>query len=991
MKHNDAELIERTLEGDQHAFAALVEKYQEQIHALAWQKIGDFHIAQEITQDAFITAYQKLSTLTHHNRFAGWLYVITSNKCNMWHRKKKPKLQSLEETDPMELEEVYYSEYTSRQREEAANQNQRAIVRKLLNKLRESERTVVTMHYLAGLTCEEIGKFLGVSPNTVKSRLHRARERLKKEEAVIQENLSSFQLPTHMTENIMKEISRLKPVAPSGNKPLVPLAVSAAAAILVVLLIGFGAQNLIRFQKPFSLTAQSERTVEIVDARLVLESPAKPAINNQVGRSDVLSNNDGTGQRSDTSLFAAAESDDAEISKSEPNWIQAKGLEGGAATYLFATTRGDMYAGTLSTLYRLAEDGSTWKLVNTRNASSFSVQNRVISWGPMAEQGDTIYLATETEILASTDRGETWDSLGPHPGGIPIDLVIIEQDLYLGFPEGIYRSKDGGKSWLGWTHLISKQTGNKIRTIAAIKNTFFAGTDKGLYRLYDGGIWEKIHIGQGNVQEKEVDIHDLAVAEDRLYVVVVPVKSRSTYNVSTASGIKKSVRNLGWNLYHSNDTGETWDLIAHKEKIMDKKNKFYFPLQVFGPRGHQFPFTGMGPNLKVKITAVKGRIVVIDTEYQSYSIDRNGNWVLDDTSNRRVQNISPTPVMLNPNTIYTSNTYGISRSTDGGKSWQQFNSGLTGASILTLAAVNDSLYAITSEGLFTSSDEGESWTDIFLVGGDFTMSLKIFHESVYVRTDRMLAQSTFVNNVPIPIMKTGDMNINRLSTKNGKQTFIRKTPTIEQSTPSPIGTVPGNFAVSGTTYYAEFDKKLFRWKLGATEWYNTGLIDEGEPPPFDEFTDILDNTGFKLAVSDKTVYVGKRDGKLMRSLDEGETWNDVTANLPFSVDYFKAMAFAGENVYVATNKGVARSSNGTDWRTITDSEGTPLVIIRFAVDGTTLYGQAGQKMYQIKEDLDKWEQVTSEIPYLISSLDVNGNTLYVGTFGSGVLHFSLDE
>ena len=163
MKNNDAELIERTLEGDQHAFAALVEKYQEQIHALAWQKIGDFHIAQEITQDTFVTAYQKLSTLTHHNRFAGWLYVITSNKCNMWHRKKKPRLESLEETDPMELEEVYYAEYTSRQREEAVNQNRRTIVRKLLSKLGESERTVVTMHYLAGLTCEEIGKFLGVS------------------------------------------------------------------------------------------------------------------------------------------------------------------------------------------------------------------------------------------------------------------------------------------------------------------------------------------------------------------------------------------------------------------------------------------------------------------------------------------------------------------------------------------------------------------------------------------------------------------------------------------------------------------------------------------------------------------------------------------------------------------------------------------------------------------------------------------------------------
>ncbi len=213
MTYDDSDLIQQTLEGDQQAFAALVEKYQKQIHALAWQKIGDFHIAQEITQDAFFTAFQKLSTLTDHNRFAGWLYVITNRKCIAWHRKKAPQPQSLEATDPVELEEVYYSEYMTQQREEAANQKRRAIVQKLLSKLQESERTVVNLYYIAGMTCEDIGKFLGVSPNTVRSRLHRARNRLKKEEAMIQENLSSFQLPTQFTENIMKEISRLNPLA----------------------------------------------------------------------------------------------------------------------------------------------------------------------------------------------------------------------------------------------------------------------------------------------------------------------------------------------------------------------------------------------------------------------------------------------------------------------------------------------------------------------------------------------------------------------------------------------------------------------------------------------------------------------------------------------------------------------------------------------------------------------------------------------------------
>ncbi len=991
MTYDDSDLIQQTLEGDQQAFAALVEKYQKQIHALAWQKIGDFHIAQEITQDAFFTAFQKLSTLTDHNRFAGWLYVIANRKCIAWHRKKSPQPQSLEATDTVELEEVYYSEYMTQQREEAANQKRRAIVQKLLSKLQESERTVVNLYYIAEMTCEDIGKFLGVSPNTVRSRLHRARNKMKKDETMIKENLSSFQLPTQLTENIMKEISRLNPIVPSGSKPLVPLAISAASAILVVLLMGIGAQHLYRFQKPYRFDAQSEPTIEITETQLVIDTPAKPAVRTAIGRSNVSGKNNGTGQKSDASLFAAAQAQESEILKSKQKWIQAKGLEGGAVTYLFATTRGDMYAGTLSGLYRLTDDGSAWKLINTRNILSPSAEIEGEGWGQMVESGDTLYFATKTEVLASTDRGEKWRTLGKHPGGVPIGMVITDHTFYLGHREGVFRSKDGGTSWMPWTHLINEQTGNKIRAIAAIKSTLFAGTDKGLYRLNDD-IWEKISIGQGNAQEKEIGIHDLAVVGNQLFVVVLPIKLRGTYAVKLPLGDKKSVSNFGWKLYHSIDSGDSWNLIAHKDKIINMR-KSYFPLQVLGPRMHQFPFTGMGPNLNVKIAAVKGRIVVIDSDYQSYSIDGEGNWVLDDTSNNgSIHNITPVPVMLNPNTIYTSNAYGIYRSTDGGKSWQQFNSGLTGTSILTLVAVNDALYAITPEGLVTSTDGGELWTNVFLVGGDFTMSLKIFHESVYVRTDRMLAQaSTIVKNVQVPEMKIGDMKINRLSTKNGKKTFIRETPTFEQSNLPAIGTVPGNFAVSGTTYYAEYTKKLFRWKPGATEWYDTGLIDKGEPPPFDEFADILDYTGFKLAVSGETVYVGKRDGHLMQSFDEGDTWNDVTANLPLSVDHFNSIAFVGQTIYVATDKGVVSSRNGTDWHIITDGKEKHLVVDRFAVDGTTVYGQVGQKVYQLKKNSDVWEQITPEIPYPVSCFDVDRKTLYVGTFGSGVLRFMLDE
>ena len=81
---------------------------------------------------------------------------------------------------------------------------------------------------------------------------------------------------------------------------------------------------------------------------------------------------------------------------------------------------------------------------------------------------------------------------------------------------------------------------------------------------------------------------------------------------------------------------------------------------------------------------------------------------------------------------------------------------------------------------------------------------------------------------------------------------------------------------------------------GTSEWYDTGLIDEEARKARDKLRypdDLIDTTSFKLAVSGETVYVGKRNGHLMQSFDEGDTWNDVTANLPFPVERFNAIAF----------------------------------------------------------------------------------------------------
>ena len=303
MKNKDVELINQILAGDENAFASLVKKYEKQVHALAWRKIGDFHIAEEIAQDTFLKVYQKLSTLKDPYQFSGWLYVIATNLCRAWLRKKRLESEPLEDTEVESIEETY-SRYVAEERTKVTVEAQREVVKKLLAKLKESERTVMTLHYFGEMTCEEISRFLGVSTSAIKLRLHRARQRLKKEEPMIREVLSNFQLSPNFTDSIMREVARIKPTASSGGKPLAPWVIGgASSALLIVLMLGIGSRYLARFQQPYSLDSQSEAVVELIDAPIVQDIQAKPDVRNQFGEdSDDLGSGKGAEQASNQIL-----------------------------------------------------------------------------------------------------------------------------------------------------------------------------------------------------------------------------------------------------------------------------------------------------------------------------------------------------------------------------------------------------------------------------------------------------------------------------------------------------------------------------------------------------------------------------------------------------------------------------------------------------------------------------------------------------------------
>ena len=1000
MIDNDVQLIHEILDGDEAAFTTLVQKYQKSVHALAWRKVGDFHVAEEITQDTFLQVYKKLGTLKNPNQFAGWLYVIANRLCLNWIQRRKPTMQSLEDTPIEEIEESSHAHHISAERETEATERRSTIVKKLLEKLPESERTVVTLYYLGEMDTKAIGKFLGVSVNTITSRLQRARKRLRtEEELLVHEVLGSIQLPTHLTENIVRRVADINPASPPPGKPSLPWAAFGAATVLVILLLGVSSQYIARFQKPYSFEAQSEPTIEIVDAPIVRETTSKPDLQNRLGRAITPGRNNRTGsQVSETTLASNTWGDSSRFSGSQ--WTQVNGLQGGASIKLFSTYEGGLYAITGTGLYRLANDRRTWSLINTGLPTE--------EFLPITEHSGILYLASH-KIFTSTDRGETWNALGDFlPSGYPTGLVItngaqrqnsqtpITMSLAL-LDKGVFRSTDAGKQW---TPINNGLTSKRIYTMAAVENTVFAGTNRGLYRL-NSGVWEQLHIGTTKA------IYALEVFEKNLYVSAGPdlFIQKSRLQTPPTKEIASDDNARLNSIYHSTDVGTSWTDITPKDKSV----------LIRTPTGIRFL-----PLNKVFLTQSAVGIGVTNPSYT----DGGQTWTnFESDLSSFTLNKQPL-VAVDEQTFYRTGIFGVHRTTDGGNSWHPFTNGMAGTITLDLVLFNDRLYAHTSEGIFQSTNAGVSWESVYesLYSSFFAFSkLKIVDNVLYVIMDeganlRVLRLSADGNTL-IPVESVPDFDGEALVMEfwteahfeELKQASLAAGRQVIKNVPASLYLLDvyggvGGFAVSDETFYIEFLGRLFKWKSGDPEWTNTGLVDIGKR------SDTGLNKGFKLAVSAETVYVGKRKGNLFQSFDGGDSWRDVTSNLPLRFSSFKEIIFVGSTVYVATDKGVLASQAGTHWRVITDKVGASIVIDKFAVDGTTVYGIGDTGVYRL-DTRRKWHKISPSAPKKGVSLGAENNTwefdphttdkvvslvakndrLYIATFQLGVFHISIED
>ncbi|MBC8228707.1 sigma-70 family RNA polymerase sigma factor [bacterium] len=231
MRTEDGYIVNQCINGDSAAFGLLVDKYKPSIYALAYSRLRNFHDAEDITQEVFIKAYQKLSTLRRWDSFLAWLYAITSNLCRdlMRERAKRPDGEFIKDKNARFFDYPSINSYQQEQLYESLHE--------ALDSLPQTYRDVLTLYYLGGMASKEIAQFLGTSPAAIRQRLSRARSKLKKEMLdMMSKTYDEQRLQPSFTFRIVEMVQRIK-IKPAPSKPLLPLGLSAATGIVLTVLM----------------------------------------------------------------------------------------------------------------------------------------------------------------------------------------------------------------------------------------------------------------------------------------------------------------------------------------------------------------------------------------------------------------------------------------------------------------------------------------------------------------------------------------------------------------------------------------------------------------------------------------------------------------------------------------------------------------------------------------------------------------------------------
>ena len=971
--------------------------------------------AEDLTHDIYI----KIKELNKKDLAAieyppGWLYRVVRNHClDEINKQKRNEL-----CDPDELDELFdgakraedYPPAADVWIEHTAEEYCKKTIRNAIERLpKELDRIIMSidlegklkdkevLEELKRLHCQGIIKKVPPSEGAIRTKRFRIRANLEKiilRETNLEEikaNLRSLELPLPVEQEIMrripKEIMRQIPngppnSAPTTTKPFVPWIIGDSIAIGFALFIGSGIGQPIAFQPSDSPNAlEWVGRVEPVDAPVVKKPPSKPSQVNQArGSSGGESENEN--QENDPVQKTAGDSQAVEkkdIESDKGNWTQTKGPYGEAIYTLHATPEGVLFAGAEKGIFRSKDGGDTWVPASEglRYGSILSSGRRMRlrkglrvegglppAFNVLTQKGNTLYAETGPNLSYSINGGDSWQQLTHFQDGVH-------------FVGGATIS---GIAIIGDTIYIGRLIGELSRDLKW--SVFFSNDDGKSWTPFDSGLSDQgpptlFASGTTLFAQMRGRVFRRKAGENSWAKLTIKDPSKKTTIESDVTkfavfGDMVYIATADGDLFRSTNMGDSWQSIKPQA------------MQEFGGE-----LVALG-NTVFYISSADGRVF--------RSTDAGDSWTIFN-SNLTNQNLLSIAI-LSEKTLYVGTDNGVFRSTDGGESWKKASSGITDTTTGDLVSFKNALYTVTGDGIVKSVDGGDSWVPA-------NDGLAVNYRMVW-HTQNGIGVWTGVKLT----VSGGKLYASSPSTsgvyclaedENSWLPIQAKIQSLNDSI--------DRFAVSGETFYVVAGNRVYRWRVGESLWTNLGLR-------------VLNKGG--LAVSGRTVYVATQEGKLLRSVDEGENWTDVSQHLPNwdvqSKQNYEQVSydlhFVGGTIYAGSYYRVLRSidddetryyndfyrvfrstDGGKTWRAIVDGLPSGWFDIKL-VYGTTLYGANSHGIFRLPHESDSWEKLASMLPVYkppiarasaITSLAFDGTAFYANTWTEGIFRLSLDE
>jgi RNA polymerase sigma-70 factor (ECF subfamily) len=172
----DTELIDMVLDGNTAAFSQLVSRHQRYVFSLAMRFTKSREDAEEISQDCFVKAYRSLAGFQRASKFSTWLYGIVYHTSMTFLRKKRLDISSMDDEATFLQVEDTASDLKANQVEQKSGSE---YLEKAISMLLPDDAVIITLFYQGEQSLGEIAKATGYEANTVKVKLHRARQRLR--------------------------------------------------------------------------------------------------------------------------------------------------------------------------------------------------------------------------------------------------------------------------------------------------------------------------------------------------------------------------------------------------------------------------------------------------------------------------------------------------------------------------------------------------------------------------------------------------------------------------------------------------------------------------------------------------------------------------------------------------------------------------------------------------------------------------------------------